>query len=257
MALNPVTLAETLRPWHGAGLAYLLREVSVAGQAAARPADPALPARLHMPPPAEKDEPPRPLSSRARFEGEDAPPAETPSTIAATTATPISAALPKEWAEILAKTPKAPLLWTYAALGQDLGGRGDKARSACLRELIGRLLLPRGTSGFWPVTLCEDWLSYAHDDSPAPDAMHFQAGLRQLSPKVVIFIGEPALILSGLQGGPRIPFTQTIQQGRLYLLLPDFEALLGTTTVAERSVAYLQSAFAAYPSLFNRTDHSR
>jgi hypothetical protein len=149
----------------------------------------------------------------------------------------------------LKKTPAAPLLWTYAELGQDLRGDGDPARSAGLKELIGRLQLPRGSSAFWPLTLTEGWPQDLEADSAPPEACFFLHGLSRLRPRAVILFGEQSCLLSGLAFSSRLPFTQQVKDGRLFLLLPAWSELLADEKLRERSFAYLQAALFSLPAL--------
>jgi hypothetical protein len=157
--------------------------------------------------------------------------------------------LPPAWKDLLEKTPAAPLLWTYAELGQDLQKRGDPARSTGLRELIGRLQLPRGSSTFWPLALGEDWPQYLVADSAPPEAFFFLHGLGRLRPRAVIIFGEHSGLLSGLALSSRLPFTQQIKDGRLFLLLPAWKDLLADEKLRERSFSYLHAALFSLPAL--------
>lgn len=156
---------------------------------------------------------------------------------------------PEAWQVLLARTNPAPIVWTYAELGEDLSGNGDKERSACLRRLISSLRLPKGSSAFWPVRLApfvgEDApASHEADNAPRStgEAEFFQAGLQRLAPKVVIMLGAPAMELSGLDLPISIPFTQQIHKGVLYVLLPDFASLLGKAALQERAGVFLRAA---------------
>jgi hypothetical protein len=144
------------------------------------------------------------------------------------------------------------LLWTYAELGQDLRGGGDRARSAGLRELIGRLQLPRGSSAFWPLTLEEGWARFLEAGAPPPDSPFFLRGLARLRPQAVILFGEHSCRLSGLALSLRLPFTQQIKDGRIFLLLPAWRELLAEERLREQSVTYLHAAFSSLPALGRR-----
>jgi hypothetical protein len=141
------------------------------------------------------------------------------------------------------------LLWTYAELGQDLQGRGEGARSAGLRELIGRLGLLRGSSAFWPLTLEDSWAQCLEAGALPADAPFFLRGLFRLRPRAVIFFGEHSRSLSGLALSSRLPFTQEVQDGRLFLLLPAWRDLLAAERMREQAAAYLQAAFSSLPGL--------
>ena len=162
--------------------------------------------------------------------------------------------LPEPWQAMLSRTAPAPIIWTYAELGDDLAGRGDQERSACLRYIIGSLNLPKGSSAFWPVCLTRTVPDVALVPSPSsaaassagvceyPDRRFFQYGLRKLSPKVVILLGIQAVELSGLAVSLSTPFTQKIYKGTLYVLLPDFHTLLSKTVLKEQACVFLRSA---------------
>ena len=162
--------------------------------------------------------------------------------------------LPEPWQEILSRTVSAPIIWTYAELGDDLAGRGNQERSACLRYIIGSLNLPKGSSAFWPVCLTRAVPITAPAPSPSsasastaevceyPDRRFFQSGLRKLSPKVVILLGIQAVELSGLAVSLSTPFTQKIYKGTLFVLLPDFHTLLSKTVLKEQACVFLRSA---------------
>ena len=156
---------------------------------------------------------------------------------------------PEAWQVLLARTKPAPIVWTYAELGEDLSGNGDKERSACLRRLIASLQLPKGSSAFWPVCLAP----FIEEDLPtsrepgnaslsADEAEFFQAGLPRLAPRVVIMLGTQAMTLSGLDLPMTVSFTQQIHKGILYLLLPDFASLLSKAALQERAGVFLRAA---------------
>lgn len=171
---------------------------------------------------------------------------------------------PEAWQVLLARTRPAPVVWTYAELGQDLTGNGDKERADCLRRIIASLQLPKGSSAFWPVCLApfigdapfsaaparEDSSRIASgaafsgpdDFTNSDEVQFFHAGLQRLNPRVVIMLGALALSLSGLGISMRVPFTQQIHKGTLYVLLPGFSALLSKKALQERASVFLRSA---------------
>jgi hypothetical protein len=159
------------------------------------------------------------------------------------------APLPSAWKDLLEKTPAAPLLWTYAELGQDLQGRGDGERSAGLRELIGKLNLPRGSSAFWPLTLEDSWPHCLEGGVLPPDVAFFLQGLVRLRPRAVVLFGSHSCLLSGLDLSLRLPFTQQVKGGRLFLLLPAWRDLLADGVLREQSVTYLRVAFTSLSAL--------
>ena len=154
---------------------------------------------------------------------------------------------PQAWQGILARTRSAPLIWTYAELGEDLSGKGDQARSACLKQIIGSLQLPKGSSTFWPLRLTGYSASLIASPE-APQTGHneqsrfFQEGLSLLTPKVVVMLGADAITLSGLDVPLSLPFTQVIHRGVLYMLLPDFTTLLSKSSLKERACVFLRTA---------------
>jgi hypothetical protein len=253
-----VTLAEELRPWHAAGILWLLRDedASVAGSeipfageedSGATPTNRLAPAERTAAVRSGED---FSCLSPERISG-DPPPSrrETASPSFPAGTSPGQSPLPSAWKELLEKTPAAPLLWTYAELGQDLQGRGEGARTAGLRELIGRLGLLRGSSAFWPLTLEDSWAQCLETGAPPPDAPFFLHGLLRLRPRAVIFFGEHSRLLSGLALSARLPFTQEVKDGRLFLLMPAWRDLLAGERIREQAVAYLQAAFSALPGL--------
>jgi len=154
---------------------------------------------------------------------------------------------PDAWQALFARTKPAPILWTYPELGLDLGGQGCPQRSACLRELIGKLQLPRGSSTFWP--LCLD----AEEDGTQAQVETglFKDGLLLLEPKVVVLIGPRSVSLAGLADlAPdrgfdlHTPFTQQIARGMLFVLLPEFPAMLENASLADKACVFLRSALA-------------
>ena len=156
---------------------------------------------------------------------------------------------PEEWRTLMARTAPAPIVWTYAELGEDLSGQKNAERGDCLRQIIGALRLPKGSSSFWPVCLAsaEDGRETARAEmSPHTPALaacrYFQAGLRLLAPKVVILLGTQTLSLSGLKLHVSIPFTQQIHRGVLHMLLPGFDELLAKPSLKEQSCVFLRTA---------------
>jgi hypothetical protein len=160
---------------------------------------------------------------------------------------------PAAWADLWARTPKAPLIWTYAELGADLSGQGDKARSACLRELIGSLALPRGSSAFWPIALPEDQdSSFSPAQGSIPRESCFLQGIRLMRPHGIIVFGPQALAQSGLEIALTTPFSQALRNGVLHLLLPDFATILASASDSSKTAAYLRASLSTLPALFSR-----
>ena len=207
MAVNPLSLAESLRPWRAAGITHFLRDVLGSELEAAEPESElnTAPTKPNLAKPAD-------------------PPTATPDT------------WPTAWQDLFARTKPAPILWTYPELGLDLSGQGSSQRSACLRELIGKLQLPRGSSTFWPLCLEENGAQ-----AQAGTGI-FKGGLFELAPKVVVLIGPRSVPLAGLGLDLHTPFTQQIVRGVLFVLLPEFSAMLENAALADKACVFLRSA---------------
>ena len=240
MAVNPLSLAESLRPWRAAGITHFLGSAPVWGDTSS--------SLLFAPVEYQKSTPPpqkvAPFSSDPKqglYPGADAGPTSQPA------AGPES--WPAAWQSLFSRTKPAPILWTYPELGGDLGGRGCAQRSACLRDLIGKVQLPRGSSTFWP--LCLD--AAANGDQGQTRAQEeaeaglFKEGLLLLAPKVVVLIGPRSAPLAGLADlglDLHTPFTQQIVRGMLFVLLPEFPALLENLSLSDKACLFLRSALA-------------
>ena len=112
-----------------------------------------------------------------------------------------------------------------------------------MRELIGKLQLPRGSSTFWP--LCLD--AEESGASAQVAAGIFKGGLFLLVPKVVVLIGPHSVVLAGLADlglDLHTPFTQQIARGMLFVLLPEFPAMLENASLADMACVFLRSALA-------------
>jgi len=96
---------------------------------------------------------------------------------------------PAPWAALFAKTPRTPqLVISYAALGLDLSGQGDKRRGNLWRRLIADLgLTGRGRVAFWPFSLPSS------DSGLCACPLIFRAGLSLLAPNMLAFFGDPAV----------------------------------------------------------------
>lgn len=151
------------------------------------------------------------------------------------------------WESLAGRFTPAPLLWTYSALGQDLLGDGDKSRSACLRDIIGRLQLPKGSSTFWPLLVPN-----APEPVKQPGTSYFREGLALLRPQAVVMIGADAPESSGLPIALRTPFTQEIFQGRFYLLLPDFDILRSRQDMLDKACIFLRTTLSGLPAFLTR-----
>lgn len=141
---------------------------------------------------------------------------------------------PQGFQQHLNKLSPSPVLWCYEALGEDLFGHSDPARSNCLKNLIGKLQFPKGTSVFWPPSVpeCED---------VALNKSILHQAIELLHPKLVITIGS-GHVLHLLQGNREpIPFTQRLYKGRMIVFLPDFPALISAPSLFNQSVLYLRA----------------
>lgn len=290
MAVIAVSLAETLRPWRAAGITHLLANSELIPDAA-------LEADGHYPPAsntapespygaaAEVDASPvagsvvasgpakvvskeHPKESRDAF-ADTPPPAAVfrpRSGMGPALANSDPTAWPLPWQELFSRTRPAPVVWSYAELGVDLGIHPCKERSLLLRQLISHLHLPKGSSAFWPVWLPENHRGTSADNSSLPTAQEgevltldcshngsqdfFQAGLRLLNPRLVILLGQQAVALTGLPLEISLSFTQQVAGGILFVLLPDTAQLLATPALTDRTCLFLRSALAAVPGLY-------
>jgi hypothetical protein len=286
LAVNPLNLAEYLRPWHTAGITLFFMEGDASEDFFFLSRDReerespffALNDEISLQDVQTRRDPfPKKNSERKILPGEEARlyVSETRLSAAsvnneqATSSRQSRAGLknhpdwPDIWQTLLTRTEPAPLVWTYAELGEDLIGFGNKARSACLRRIIGALQLPKGSSSFWPVCLnspvedaafikklpfegSKDTLQETDVDTPyfGENVSFFQAGLHFLAPRIVIMLGSAALALSGVNIS-MVPFTQQIYKGALYVLLPDFAEILSKPSSQEDVISeFLRTALA-------------
>ena len=129
------------------------------------------------------------------------------------------------WAQRLNATRPGLIVWTYAALGQDLLGvqsEGLDKRRAFLSQLLRDLNHPGGTHTFWPVILPES----AEPNAPfTPDADSFWAGMARLKARAVVALGDDAVQALGLPQ-PLGFMQQTIYRGALVLSVWDVADLL-------------------------------
>lgn len=196
---------------------------------------------------------PREASSPA-FSTPHAPGDASPSTPGPASALPAPAAWPPAWRELFSALRPAPVLWSYAELGLDLSGQGSTERSATLKQIIGTLQLPRGTSVFWPQYLpgeSGEQCSGAVCSTVSPLA-YFASGLELLSPKTVILLGCSEALAEEFGFANAAPYSQRIVRGRLYIHLPDMAQLTVDAQLVERACIFLRNALTAYPSLFRQ-----
>lgn len=146
---------------------------------------------------------------------------------------------PDFWRAWFAKVAPAAVLWTYHELGADVTGVGRSVeRSEFFKKLLGALALPRGSSVFWPTAMpasAQEQTLVAHPEV-------FAAGLRLLSPQVVVVLGEKALEETGYSGSPGV-FGQTMAEGALLVLLPGIEELLRGESQRASAVSILRALF--------------
>lgn len=131
---------------------------------------------------------------------------------------------PGPWADWFAKIAPAPVLWTYHELGADLTGTGrSPERSAFFKNLITELRLPKGGSVFWPSAMPAAEGETEPRLAAAADV--FSAGLRRLTPQIIVAFGESTLADIGL-AGKILPLRQAMVEGKLLLCLPEIDLLL-------------------------------
>jgi hypothetical protein len=113
--------------------------------------------------------------------------------------------------------------------------------------------LPRGSSAFWPISLP------GTQDSPStstsqnlPQESCFLQGIRLLRPHGIIVFGSRALAQSGLETTLPTPFSQTLRNGVLHLLLPDLATILASASDFSKTAAYLRASLSTLPALFSR-----
>lgn len=303
MAINPLSLTESLRPWRTAGLLHFLNDilgeseatlddshtVSAPASASNHLSHPDALAQSAMRPGTQPDtrntsancqatgpghsqigstRPPVSPSGAApsthpssRTHVQDATDSEQQASGTQLASDPSQsvAEWPDPWRQLIRKTHPAPVIWTYPELGSDLLGMTDPAsaqRSAFLRTLIGSLAMPKGTNAFWPFCFAKtaDPLDSDTFQAPTPSETssdnsdqtsisYFQKGLTLLRPTVVILIGESCLGQTRVPLSLSTPFTQQVHQGTLFILLPEFPALIENRSLANQCVIFLRGAF--------------
>ena len=164
-------------------------------------------------------------------------PAQPPAGVSGASATPapqrsassrLPAFIPPEhwpplWQERLRITGKAPVLWTYLELGEDLYGTPNPQRRALFARLIRDLGHRSGTHSFWPCALPAQPVS-GGQAVLVPDASLFWSGVRELGARVLLVFGEAAFAAMGI--APLPPLRQVRQQGLLIMALPPAEELV-------------------------------
>lgn len=310
MAAPAVNLAETLRPWHTAGITHFLADspfgheyepledcldaesMALRGSPADRAChckeagltaetgaltDPSLKGPAAKEDPAcfntrktgafaqqksasragsSSSVPPVAPSAASPAVPSNASPAASPSASSAvpSNASPAASSVwPEAWAAFLPERRNSFLLWSYAELAVDLGGQPSKERSACLRDIIGHLDMPAGTSVFWPVALpvadasgpegLEPDAGSKPDAALEPDAKAFQAGVDHLNPRVIVFLGKKAAVMGGiLPASEARPYSQHIVKGRMVICLPSFARLMKSPRDLDNAKTFLRAA---------------
>ena len=271
MAVNPLSLLASLRPWRSAGITHLLAGHDSSSLSAGAQA-PDIASDISPDDPGAPDAPcPDNLSSGATAGG---PPLAGPREAFAVSEAPRKEPLvafpagradrstntlangipsceasaepwPDPWPQLLQKTRPAPLLWTYAELATDLlaPDTASTARSAVLRVLIRELGLPKGSSAFWPLFASGDATKEpAGATVPFCCSCYFLAGLVRLTPKVVVVFGARA---AG-DAPAAAPYTQGIVGGRAFVYLPSLSDL-DDGAAQRRSGAFLRSILTQFP----------
>ncbi|MCL1889637.1 MAG: hypothetical protein FWF99_03945 [Desulfovibrionaceae bacterium] len=223
MPVVSLALSPDLRAWRDLGLDWLyypaLEEESIPVDVDAACPNPALQADL----PTE-----RPARSNGAIPPDSAP------TI---TDAEFVARLPDPWRRIFSRLRPAPLIWSYAELGQDLLENGDPRRSQLLKRLLGGLDLPRGSSAFLPLAL-------SGIDPEERERAIFARLLRLLNGRMLILLGQEALALSPYAESRLQPYQAQIIDGRFLILLPDMRALQEDPARITAATAYLRSSLA-------------
>lgn len=141
---------------------------------------------------------------------------------------------PKAFQDYFQKISPSPVLWCYEALGDDLLGTPDQERSQCLKQLIGELRFPKGTSVFWPPALPD-----------VADVAQSQGVLlhvfQELFPKLVICLGTGPVLSFLSDGAAPLPFTQRLVKGHMVVFLPDFSELFQNPSLFNQAVLYLRA----------------
>ncbi len=147
---------------------------------------------------------------------------------------------PARWQAIWAKVRQpSPVVWTYWSLGDDLSGRANAERGALLRQIIGSLQLPAGSSSFWPVALPEEAQDAGSELIAAPEI--FLAGLRRVRPRYCITFGSKAL-KTFAPDARLMPYTFTQFLGHRLIALPDIDNLLTSQGTVPAVIAFLRTA---------------
>lgn len=262
MAVSPVNLCADLQAWHSAGLSFLyfpqvdsrdlarlyenrtspgrspLREAARPAAADDEFISEAGAAERTAPGRERGDARPKAGASPGNVTALGAAPSVSPSAndLALSPPVPADRPLPEAWAAVLRKVKPAPVVWTYAELGEDLLVQGSPERGKALRELIGSLALKGGTSTFLPARVPGG----AADGS---EAWCFQALLQRLGGRILVALGPEALALGPYASLGLEPFREKIVQGRMIFCLPAFSEILASPDRFEATRVFLRGAF--------------
>lgn len=273
MAVNPLNLLATLRPWRSAGVCHLLafedaaerlEEGLAAVPAPVAESSPAtdeadfatcseisrksakLPTKTSSAPPVGQTLQHQPAQRRPQTAMHTAKPAARET---APPQSPVPGEWPEPWRQLFHKVRPAPLLWSYAGLDADLLARGEdsKERSTLLRALISDLQLPKGSSTFWPLCATLSPLPEAGqpDASPFFCSSFFFAGLSLLNPTLVVIFGATG---NAPMPDPA-PYTQGIVSGRVFVYLPALNDLSAIPAQRHRATAFLRSIVSQFSPL--------
>lgn len=260
-------LLPALRPWHRAGVEFLLAEQplpapwslciaaapSVAGQRVEGPRSGQAPRigqaprsgqALEAGPVPHRRPEPAPAVSGAPAASNPSFDPQAPGKSAVVPALALNL-WPSPWQERLKKTAPAAVLWTYWTLGEDLCSRPNPARRTLLQRLLADLGHPAGTHSFWPPALpCAD------SDPAAECALQanpevFWSGVQALKARALVVMGSPAI--KALDLPPRLrPFQQTRHKGQLIVVLRDVDFLAQETHRYDAVREFLKQALAPF-----------
>ncbi len=143
---------------------------------------------------------------------------------------------PKQWQDCFYKIRSAYVLWTYWALGDDMGGAPNAERRALLQRFLKDLNHPSGTHAFWPVAMP---VSQGESRELVFHNEIFWSGVRLLKARALVIFGEKATTALGLQASSKPFMTIRRQQYRIYIL-PDVDTLCAQPQRYDGICAFLQ-----------------
>ena len=151
---------------------------------------------------------------------------------------------PKPWADLLARTSRGKLAWTYWQLGSDLlpgqmdGGQEEarKNRGAFMRQFFRDLGYGKGTHTFWPSALPDQETGEMTFSSDI-----FWSGLRRLGCRGSIVMGSEAA--GRLLGTVNLkPMTARMVDGQRVWILWSIDTLLASPETYKRALGFLRRA---------------